>query len=147
MFEVLELEKAVVLLAGLFISAWIDLKREIIYVPLIVCMGIIGVICHIFLQENTIWNLMSGMLIGVILLLGGIRSGEKIGYGDGVIFIMTGIFLGFWGNMLLLVIASILAGVTCTGLLLTHKKCKEEQIVFVPFIFISYVILLILTVW
>lgn len=147
MFEVLELEKAVVLLAGLFISAWIDLKREIIYVPLIVCMGIIGVICHIFLQENTIWNLMSGMLIGVILLLGGIWSGEKIGYGDGVIFIMTGIFLGFWGNMLLLVIASILAGVTCTGLLLTHKKCKEEQIVFVPFIFISYVILLILTVW
>lgn len=147
MFEVLELEKAVVLLAGLFISAWIDLKREIIYVPLIVCMGIIGVICHIFLQENTIWNLMSGMLIGVILLLGGIWSGEKIGYGDGVIFIMTGIFLGFWGNMLLLVIASVLAGVTCTGLLLTHKKCKEEQIVFVPFIFISYVILLILTVW
>lgn len=147
MFEVLELEKAVVLLAGLFISAWIDLKREIIYVPLIVCMGIIGVIYHIFLQENTIWNLMSGMLIGVILLLGGIWSGEKIGYGDGVIFIMTGIFLGFWGNMLLLVIASILAGVTCTGLLLTHKKCKEEQIVFVPFIFISYVILLILTVW
>lgn len=147
MFEVLELEKAVVLLAGLFISAWIDLKREIIYVPLIVCMGIIGVICHIFLQENTIWNLMFGMLIGVILLLGGIWSGEKIGYGDGVIFIMTGIFLGFWGNMLLLVIASILAGVTCTGLLLTHKKCKEEQIVFVPFIFISYVILLILTVW
>lgn len=147
MFEVLELEKAVVLLAGLFISAWIDLKREIIYVPLIVCMGIIGVICHIFLQENTIWNLMSGMLIGVILLLGGIWSGEKIGYGDGVIFIMTGIFLGFWGNMLLLVIASILAGVTCTGLLLAHKKCKEEQIVFVPFIFISYVILLILTVW
>lgn len=147
MFEVLELEKAVVLLAGLFISAWIDLKREIIYVPLIVCMGIIGVICHIFLQENTIWNLMSGMSIGVILLLGGIWSGEKIGYGDGVIFIMTGIFLGFWGNMLLLVIASILAGVTCTGLLLTHKKCKEEQIVFVPFIFISYVILLILTVW
>lgn len=147
MFEVLELEKAVVLLAGLFISAWIDLKREIIYVPLIVCMGIIGVICHIFLQENTIWNLMSGMLIGVILLLGGIWSGEKIGYGDGVIFIMTGIFLGFWGNMLLLMIASILAGVTCTGLLLTHKKCKEEQIVFVPFIFISYVILLILTVW
>lgn len=143
----LELEKAVVLLAGLFISAWIDLKREIIYVPLIVCMGIIGVICHIFLQENTIWNLMSGMLIGVILLLGGIWSGEKIGYGDGVIFIMTGIFLGFWGNMLLLVIASILAGVTCTGLLLAHKKCKEEQIVFVPFIFISYVILLILTVW
>ena len=147
MFEVLELEKAVVLLAGLFISAWIDLKREIIYVPLIVCMGIIGVICHIFLQENTIWNLMSGMLVGVILLLGGIWSGEKIGYGDGVIFIMTGIFLGFWGNMILLVIASILAGVTCTGLLLTHKKCKEEQIVFVPFIFISYVILLILTVW
>ena len=147
MFEVLELEKAVVLLAGLYISAWIDLKREIIYVPLIVCMGIIGVICHIFLQENTIWNLMSGMLIGVILLLGGIWSGEKIGYGDGVIFIMTGIFLGFWGNMLLLVIASILAGVTCTGLLLAHKKCKEEQIVFVPFIFISYVILLILTVW
>ena len=147
MFEVLELEKAVVLLTGLFISAWFDLKKEIIYVPLIVCMGIIGVICHIFLQENTIWNLMSGMLIGVILLLGGIWSGEKIGYGDGVIFIMTGIFLGFWGNMLLLVIASILAGVTCTGLLLTHKKCKEEQIVFVPFIFISYVILLILTVW
>ena len=66
MFEVLELEKAVVLLAGLFISAWIDLKKEIIYVPLIVCMGIIGVICHIFLQENTIWNLMLGMLIGVI---------------------------------------------------------------------------------
>ena len=144
MFEMLEMEKAVILLAGLFVSAWIDLKQKSVYLPLLAGVGMLGIICHIFLQEKSVWNLLLGMLIGCALLLVGFLSGEKIGYGDGSVFAMTGVFLGFWENLLLLILASVLSGVAVIVLLFTGRKGKKDQIAFVPFIFAGYVLMLFL---
>lgn len=145
MFEVLGLEKAVILLTGLFVSAWIDLKKGMVYLPLLAGMGVLGIICHIFLQEKSVWNLLFGMLIGCVLLLIGFLSGEKIGYGDGVVFAMTGVFLGFWENLLLFLFAAVLSGVAALILVITRKKGKEDQIAFVPFVFTGYVLMLFVT--
>ena len=68
---------------------------------------------------------------------------ESIGYGDGCLFVMTGLFLGFWENLVLLLLASVLAGIGAAVLLFFRKKKKKERIPFVPFVFTAYVLLLL----
>ena len=55
---------------------------------------------------------------------------------------MTGLFLGFWDNLALLVLASVLAGVSAVLLLLMKKRKKQDRIPFVPFVFVAYVCML-----
>lgn len=45
--------------------------------------------------------LWMGSLIGVVLLIISKCSGGALGEGDGIFFVITGIYLGFWRNMLL----------------------------------------------
>lgn len=49
-----------------------------------------------------------GSLLGGILLLIGRLSRGALGEGDGIFFIIAGIYLGFWKNLALLVSALIL---------------------------------------
>ena len=58
-------------------------------------------------------------------------------------FVMTGLFLGFWENLVLLLLASVLAGIGAAVLLFFRKKKKKERIPFVPFVFTAYVLLLL----
>lgn len=61
--------------------------------------------------------LMTGMSVGIALLLYSLVTHESIGYGDGCLFVMTGLFLGIWENLVLLLLASVLAGIGSAVLL------------------------------
>ena len=80
---------------------------------------------------------------GIALLLYSLVTHESIGYGDGCLFVMTGLFLGIWENLVLLLLASVLAGIGSAVLLFFRKKKKKERIPFVPFVFTAYVLLLL----
>lgn len=87
------------------------------------------------------FGLLAGGAIGVFLLFYGRMTGGSVGYGDGCLFIMTGIFLGFWRNLELLVIASLLAACYAGYLVVAKKKTKGERFPFVPFVWISSIFL------
>jgi high-affinity Fe2+/Pb2+ permease len=62
---------------------------------------------------------------------------------NGYLPTMTGLFLGIWENLVLLLLASVLAGIGSAVLLFFRKKKKKERIPFVPFVFTAYVLLLL----
>ena len=105
--------------------------------------GMAAVLLHLFAQEESVFYLMTGMSVGIVLLLYSLVTHESIGYGDGCLFVMTGLFLGFWENLVLLLLASVLAGIGAAVLLFFRKKKKKERIPFVPFVFTAYVLLLL----
>ena len=98
---------------------------------------------RIIAQEESVFYLMTGMSVGIALLLYSLVTHESIGYGDGCLFVMTGFFLGIWENLVLLLLASVLAGIGSAVLLFFRKKKKKERIPFVPFVFTAYVLLLL----
>lgn len=108
----------------------------------ILAFGILGLFFHLLFQRLSIENLLGGLMIGVALLLICRLSGEQIGYGDGLLFLVTGIFLGFWDNMILLWFAAILMGLTSLFLYLIGKITKRARVPFIPFVLVAYVLLL-----
>ena len=112
-------------------------------VPLLLLGGMAAVLLHLFAQEESVFYLMTGMSVGIALLLYSLVTHESIGYGDGCLFVMTGLFLGIWENLVLLLLASVLAGIGSAVLLFFRKKKKKERIPFVPFVFTAYVLLLL----
>lgn len=147
MFKMLESVRNILLSSSLLVFAWIDYKKQKIYLLPLLGVGIAGLLLHLCGQEQTIWTLLAGCAVGLLLLLYGRITGESVGYGDGCLFIMTGIFLGFWKNLELLFTASLLAACYAGWTVLVKKKKNKETFPFVPFVSIAYLLLFICHMW
>lgn len=141
--EMLELIGKISLLAGLAVCAWIDWKSRQVYLLIPVIMTVAGLVLHIFEQKQSVIELIAGMLLGGILLFIAVITQESIGSGDAAIFMMTGSYLGFWDNLCLLMGTFMLAGVTALVLLVLKKKTRKERIPVVPYVFVSYMVMLL----
>lgn len=123
-----------------------DIRKKKICVNLVLIYGIIGVFLHMIWQQYTIQNLLAGMAVGVLLLIFSVISGGKVGIGDGVILMVTGIYLGVKQNMELFFTGLLLCGVWAALLLIFHKKSRKDEIPFVPFLFAAYLGMLVISI-
>lgn len=80
--------------------------------------------------------------MGVGLLGIAEMTGESLGYGDGLLFLVTGIYLGGWDNCSLLMTSLVLAFVFAIIQILVRKKSAKSEIPFVPFVLSAYVLYL-----
>lgn len=83
-------------------------------------------------------DMLGGMLVGVFLLAAGSISKGQVGAGDGIVFVITGMSLGFQENFLLLAGSFFLSSLFCLGLLAIKKVGGKERIPFLPFTFAAY---------
>ena len=54
-------------------------------------------------------------------------TGESLGYGDGLLFLVTGIYLGGWDNCSLLMTSLVLAFVFAIIQILVRKKVQNQK--------------------
>lgn len=135
--------RMMILLLSLFICAWVDWKKEKVCMPFLFMTGIAAVLFHLFLQDSSVYELLSGTLVGAAMLLYALCTKESIGYGDGCLFVITGLFLGFRKNLLLLLLAAVMTGITGAFLMVMRKKGRKDRIPFIPFVLASFVLLLV----
>ena len=83
------------------------------------------------------------ILPGTFILFMGIITHQSIGYGDGIVFIVSGIALGK-DYILLLVLGAFIFSSVYSLFLLAKRKSGKTTIPFVPFIFMSYFFIIIL---
>lgn len=126
------------LLGVLAITAYRDWKEQCIYLYVPMLAGIAGLILHLLYQEHAITDVLWGTGIGVIAILVAVISGESIGIGDGVMLMVSGIFLGFWGNLALLLTALLLVGATALFLVVIKRKGRDYRVPFLPFLLVAY---------
>ena len=138
MFEVLELIQKAVLLGCLFLCAWIDHKKQEVYPFLLGIAAIIGILLHLFTQNHTWEELLLGMLPGGILWIVAWATKEGIGFGDALVFILSGIYLGFWENLNLMFWSFILTGIMAAFFIIIKKKGRKERMPMLPCVFAAY---------
>lgn len=140
MFEVLEIIQRLLLLGGLFYFAWCDYRTKTIAVIPVCLMGIGGIVLHLMLGSGEIGKLLAGMAVGVFLLLISVLTAESIGVGDGLLFLVSGIYLEFLNNMTLFCGTIFLVGGYTGICLLLKRKKKEDRIAVAPFMLTAYVL-------
>lgn len=131
------------LMGALSLLSLEDLRiKKIPIVPLLLT-GIVGMILHLIYGNREITDILGGLSIGFILYAICLITKGKIGKGDCYLYMVTGVYLGFWNNLLLLWLSSVLAGVVGIFVMLLKKKNRDYKLPFVPFTFIAALLMLL----
>ncbi len=127
------------LVLGFFsISAYQDFRNKKINIYFLLTGAIIGLLFHLYSMEFDIIEILFGMGIGIMILLCGFLLGGGVGLADGVILIISGIFLGFEKNMEVFVAGLFLSGITSLFLSVIKRKGRTYRIPFAPFLLAGY---------
>ena len=132
-----------VLLGLLSLCTWEDIRQKKVTLIYILMFGVIGVWLHLFAPGCSAASMLWGMVPGAVMIAASWLSHGSIGMGDGVLLAVTGIYLGGLNNLELFITGLLLAACWSLVLLVTGKKKGKEEIAFVPFLLVSYVVMII----
>ncbi len=118
----------------LIISAFTDFKERKIYLHIAVLFFIAGMLINIMKLNINLVDAICGMSIGFLLIGLSFITEEKIGKGDGIVFFVTGVYLGFFGNLLLLAMSVFLCACFSAGALIMKKADRNSRIPMIPFL-------------
>lgn len=132
------------LTAVLAICALCDIKRR--RLPLTVLLaglltGAGGRVLQSGLQCRLAAKLCCGTLPGAALLAVSLCTRGAVGLGDAVLFMVSGVYLDFWENLLLLLLSLLLAGLWGTGLLVTKRGSRKTTLPLAPFVLAAFAVL------
>lgn len=108
-----------------------------------------GILCFVALVLAQVVNCKSwvqwfpGILIGLLLYLVSKVTRGAVGEGDAFVYFVTGIALGFFRNLELLVCSLFLASLFSGFLLVFHRVGKKYRIPFVPFTALAYGVVMV----
>lgn len=132
--------KNMVLLVMLAGGAFEDIRRKKISLIWIGIFALAGIVGNVVWREESMWSLAGGVCIGVLLLgISRLTHGE-IGLGDGCVICVTGIYLGFYKNMELLLLALMLTALFAIILMLLRKAGRKTELPFVPFLCMAHIV-------
>lgn len=136
--ETVDVSAIIVLLILIIQTIWDVRHKEIPIAVTLVGIGL-GVIM-IFWNKRDILDVVSSLLLGGIFLLIARISKEAVGYGDGFLIFMMGLFYPLEFLLQVCGGAFVMAGGVALFLVIFFHKKGNYQIPFVPFLFFSNLI-------
>lgn len=128
------------LLAG---AAYEDCKERKIRMECILAGAAAGVVWNMIFAERTFADILLGMLLGAMLLLFTVLSRGAIGEGDGLLLLVSALYLQSKEVTALLMMALLLASVVSLFFILIRRKERSYRLPFAPFLLASYLFLLL----
>lgn len=132
----------VVLVVLLLICGVQDIRKKKIFLWMILMGAVLIGICLPFCHTYSIFDRIGGAAVGISVVIISIATAGKIGMGDALLLCVTGLGLGFWGNLELFAIALLLASIISIVLLIIRLADRKKCIPFVPFLLVSYMFLI-----
>lgn len=131
-------------LLGLFTMSVQDLKHKKISCFVLYVYLLTGAV-NAYMTQNA-FNIVVSAVPGILLLILGFLTTEKIGYGDGLVVLGLGLWLGFESTVSILLIGSMLSSIVSLIyiFILKHKGLSVKKMIpFVPFILLGLAVFLI----
>ena len=117
-----------------------DLRTKTIFIRLTVLSAVTGIVLCLFDPAYPLTACLAGVLSGLVVCFLAFVTKENIGYGDGLVMIAVGALTGENYGLAIAMTAVVLSGVAAFFLLLSRRAKKQDQIAFVPFLFLGAVI-------
>lgn len=124
-------------------SLW-DIRKKTICSGCAACFALGGVICMIADGQAGWMRGFFGLLPGIFLVGISLISRGSVGFGDGLILMVMGLYLGFSPTMTVLFWGILLGAVFGMGLLVFRRADKKTAFPFVPFLLGGFMINLLL---
>lgn len=127
----------------LLLCAAQDMRKKKVFLWMIILGAVLVAVCVPFCHTYSLIDRLGGLAVGGgVVLISKLTQG-KIGLGDGLLLCVTGIGLGFWGNLELFGVALFLASILAIFLLVFRMADRNKSFPFIPFMFIGYVVIYI----
>ena len=117
-------------------GSYFDIKSRELPLGFLTGFGAFGIILNVLWKYQTLELILGSLLIGGLFLLIGRLTKESIGYGDGLCFMILGIFEG-WKSMIgILTAAFFLSGIFGIWKMLCRGGKTSDTMPFLPFLFV-----------
>lgn len=133
------MENVCIVLTGIYlvIMAVIDRRtKKIPVIPGVVCMGMVSLLQIVDGKEPGAW--VPGIFVGIMLYMVSRISRGKIGSGDALVYVVTGLVLGFARNLELLLFSLLMASFVALLLVVVRRVGRNYAIPFVPFTAVAF---------
>lgn len=133
------------IITAMYLSVMAVIDRRKMEIP--VLPGVICILAVILAQivDHTDWlQWVPGVLIGLFLYLISKMTRGAIGEGDALVYVLTGISLGFFQNLELLAVSLFFSSLAAGFLLLFRRVGKTYKMPFVPFTAIAYGVVMLI---
>jgi leader peptidase (prepilin peptidase)/N-methyltransferase len=120
-----------------------DALKKKIFIWVIGLGAVLIGVCMPFSDTITMLERIGGVAVGAVIIIISKATEGKIGLGDGFLLCVTGLGLGFWGNIELIGVALFFAAIVSIALLVFRLADRKKSIPFVPFMLLGYVVLLV----
>ena len=133
--------KWIVLLFLVWGAAW-DLKCK--HVPktylYVFSVAAVAYLLSDFIYCKDLIEICSGMLPGCVGLLLAFITREQIGYGDGIVILLAGLFLSAKAVITIVFFAFIFVTILSILLLITHHAGRKSKIPLIPFLLVGQIV-------
>ena len=119
------------------LGAYFDIKSRELPIPYLTGFCICGILLNIIWNYQKIEMVLGGILVGCLFLVFGKLSREAIGYGDGLSFLILGIFVGWESLLGILFLAFFLSGIYGGWRMIWHREKFSDEIPFLPFLLLA----------
>ena len=115
-----------------------DIKRKKIPVYMLIILAAAGIISNFTVGEFDIEKRIIAMLPGMILLIVSMITKQQIGYGDGMIILIMGLYIDIDDILSIVLSSFLLSSIAAIILMPVFKKKKNFEMAFSPFLLIGY---------
>ncbi len=132
--NVIQILKETILMVFLGWNTYLDIRWRKISILSVGMAGVLGI--AFCMHENNLLKMdfILSLIPGIVVFLLARLTREGIGYGDGWVLIINGIFLGAADNLQACITAVLLAGLWALILLVVFHKNRKDEIPFLPFL-------------
>lgn len=136
------MEERIVKLLVLFLllfNSFLDWRKREVSLFSLGGFGVVGIGLNLWLGYQSVIEAAGGVALGILLLAAAFFTREAIGFGDGLLICITGIYLGFWENLSLL----FTGAVCCVGILgiaiFAGRLKMADRVPLVPFLLLAFI--------
>ena len=121
--------ESICVLSFLGINSYLDIRKGQISLCLAAIYAALGILYII---------LLVGAVPGLLLLPVAKFSGGALGMGDGLVVLISGLYMGIWRTLEFVTLALLLAAVWAGFLMIFKKKDRKASFPFIPFLLAAY---------
>ena len=120
-------------------GTYFDLKSRELPLAFLIGFAMLGILLNIIWKYQTLELILGGVFLGGIFLLLGKITRQAIGYGDGLCFVILGIFKGWKSTLGMLGVAFFLSGIYGLWKMIGCGGKSSDTMPFLPFLFLAWI--------